>query len=84
MKLLLGTDLVAVTALALAAVVGLEGKTSIAATADHLLAVVLTSKGDGRGFKCHFDNKKNNKTEKKYKQKKSRLKKKKREKVMEM
>jgi len=39
-----------VTALALAAVVGLKRKTSIAATADHLVAVVLTSKNDEGGL----------------------------------
>ena len=43
------------TALALAAVVGLKRKTSIAATADHLVAVVLTGKNDERGLKTTTD-----------------------------
>lgn len=53
-QLLLGADLAAVTALLLAAVVCLEGKPRVAATADHLLAVVLASEGDKRGFKNHL------------------------------
>ena len=47
-QLLLGAQLVRVTALALAAVVRLERQTRIAATADHLVAVVLARKNNQR------------------------------------
>ena len=48
--LLLGSELVGVTTLLLAAVGGSGGQTSVALSADHLLAVVLGGKGLERGF----------------------------------
>ena len=49
LELLLDTEVRGVTALSLTAVLGTEGQTSIASTADHLVAVGLTGQsGEGR------------------------------------
>jgi len=58
-QLLLGAELVGVTALALTAVVSLKRKTGIATTADHLVAVVLTGKNNKRGLKTTTNKTKN-------------------------
>ena len=50
LQLLLGAELAAVSALLLTAVVGTRGKTSVALTADHLLAVVLLGQGGKSGL----------------------------------
>ena len=50
LQLLLGAEVVAVTASLLTAVVGTRGQTRVALTADHLLAVVLLGKGGERGL----------------------------------
>ena len=50
LQLLLGAELAAVSALLLTAVVGTRGKTSVALTANHLLAVVLLGQGGKSGL----------------------------------